>query len=785
VLEGLAALEARDAVVALLNRLTVLLRGGLLDKAAFLHARKVAGLELERIADVFRAKQSHYLIERALGAGLFTAAYLARDEFTDLRVVVRVLRPEFAAQPLVRGHFLDLGRRSVHFVHQNLVLTRGVLPFPDRDLYCVVRDYVDGPTLREVLANGKRFEPRQVLEILRQLLEALTPLHRGGACHGGVRPTNVFLTGDGRVVLGDPSLPIPPAAAEAQRLAYDFRYAPPEMFRTGAALGSAADFYALGCVAHELCCGAPPFVSDSHYALIAMHDRDAVALPSAAGSVLGEAGDAFLCRLLAKAPAERFTDIAEAIGGLASLREERRPVPALPAAPAPAAAALPEASAVDLLREQSLAGYRDRQSLLSLGQAEEGTLLPGSGLSPDASVPPAAADKGAALPQIPGYEIEGELGRGAMGVVYKARHTALNRVVALKTIFPGSDAGPTDLVRFHTEAEAVARLHHPNIVQIYDVGERDGVSYLALEFAGGGTLQDTLHGDLLPPAAAARLVETLARAVQYAHERGIVHRDLKPSNILLGEGGTPKIADFGLAKRLDNPDPGATLVGQVLGTPTYMAPEQAAGDLAAIGPAADVYSLGAVLYKLLTGHPPFHGSSPHEFLRRKLSEAPPPPTQFRPEVPRDLDRICLKCLATDPTQRYPSATALAEDLRRYLEGGRVEARPAAAPARGKVGPLWQRESSPAPRRAMPGSPLPRRRLTAVAVLIAALLLAALAVLAWLFFSSRAGAAVTGQPRAHAAVRPARASPRPPQASCNGIPDPCPMPCPSAAPGSAG
>jgi hypothetical protein len=518
--------------------------------------------------------------------------------------------------------------------------------------------------------------------------------------------------------------------------------------------------------------------------LIAMHDRDAVATPSRAGSVLGEAGDAFLCRLLAKAPADRFADIAETLEGLFALREERRPVPALPAAPAPAAAALPEVSAVDLLREQSLAGYRDRQSLLSLGQAEEGTLVPGMGLSPEASVPPAAAGAAARLPQVPGYEILGELGRGAMGVVYKAEHTALNRVVALKMIFPGSNAGPSDLVRFHTEAEAVARLHHPNIIQIYDVGERDGLSYLALEFAGGGTLEDRLRGDPLPPATAARLVETLARAVQYAHERGIVHRDLKPSNVLLGEDGTPKIADFGLAKRLDNPDPGATLVGQILGTPAYMAPEQAAGDLPAIGPAADLYALGAVLYKLLTGEPPFHGPSVHESLRRKLSEPPPPPSTLRPEVPRDLERICLKCLHPDPGHRYASAAALGDDLRRYLEGGRVEARPAAAPARGKVGPLWQREPSPAPRWAVQGSPPPPRRRTLLAALVV-LLLAALAVLAWLFFSSRAGAAVTGRPRPHAAVRPTRAAPRPPQGSCNSIPARRPTPCPSAAPGSAG
>jgi serine/threonine-protein kinase len=208
-----------------------------------------------------------------------------------------------------------------------------------------------------------------------------------------------------------------------------------------------------------------------------------------------------------------------------------------------------------------------------------------------------------ARPAVPGYEVLGELGRGGMGVVYQARHIALDRVVALKMILRGEHEGPEQRRRFRTEAEAVARLQHPNVVQIHEVGEHDGLPFFSLEFCPGGSLERKLGGTPLPPREAARLVQTLALAMQAAHERGIVHRDLKPANVLLAEGGTPKVTDFGLAKKLD--ESGQTPSGAVVGTPSYMAPEQAGGKGREVGPAADVYALGAILYECLTGRPPF------------------------------------------------------------------------------------------------------------------------------------------------------------------------------------
>jgi tetratricopeptide (TPR) repeat protein/tRNA A-37 threonylcarbamoyl transferase component Bud32 len=276
---------------------------------------------------------------------------------------------------------------------------------------------------------------------------------------------------------------------------------------------------------------------------------------------------------------------------------------------------------------------------------------------------------------VTGYEVLGELGRGGMGVVYRARHLALNRHVALKMILTGVRAGARERARFRREAEAAARLQHPNIVQIYEVGEQDGCLFLALELVEGVDLC-TRFGEALPtPQQAALLVATLAQAMHYAHQRGIVHRDLKPSNVLLTADGVPKISDFGLAKLLDAA-PGQTFSDAFVGTPGYMAPEQAAGNIKVVGPAADIHALGAILYELLTGQRPFDGTTLLEVLERLRSQEPVRPGVLNPKVPRELETICLKCLAREPERRYGTAAELAEDLQRFLEGVPIQARPA-------------------------------------------------------------------------------------------------------------
>ena len=310
---------------------------------------------------------------------------------------------------------------------------------------------------------------------------------------------------------------------------------------------------------------------------------------------------------------------------------------------------------------------------------------------------------------VPGYEILSELGRGGMGVVYLARQIGLNRAVALKMILSGEHAGPAERERFRREAQAVAALQHPNIVQIYDVGEAEGRPYLAFEYVGGGTLADFLDGQPWPAKPAADLVEALARAIYVAHLQGIVHRDLKPANVLLQntEGGTrqidrksedplyripstalrvPKITDFGLAKRVepdsswsDDSDRTApadrTRSGAVVGTPSYLAPEQAAGKNRTVGPPADIYALGTILYEVLTGRPPFRGETPLDTLLQVMADDPVPPANLNRKVPRDLQTVCLKCLQKEPRKRYATAGELADDLHRFQRGESVTARP--------------------------------------------------------------------------------------------------------------
>jgi WD40 repeat protein len=301
-------------------------------------------------------------------------------------------------------------------------------------------------------------------------------------------------------------------------------------------------------------------------------------------------------------------------------------------------------------------------ALGSGGLASAATLGDGSG-----------GQKASAPGTVAGYEIRGELGRGGMGVVYRAWQPGLRRHVALKMVLAGTHAGPDTLARFRTEGEAIARLQHPHIVQVYECGEEAGRPFYALEYVEGGSLAQKLARGPLPVREAAELVETLARAIHFAHEKGIVHRDLKPANVMLQQDGTPKVTDFGLAKILADGTQ-HTASGAILGTPSYMAPEQA-GQGGEVGPACDVYALGAILYELLTGRPPFRADTPMDTLQQVVKEEPVSPARLQPKVPRDLETITLKCLQKEPPGRYSSALELADDLGRFLRGEPVRARP--------------------------------------------------------------------------------------------------------------
>jgi serine/threonine-protein kinase len=340
---------------------------------------------------------------------------------------------------------------------------------------------------------------------------------------------------------------------------------------------------------------------------------------------------------------------------------------------------------------------RKRSQQMRLLKAELSAMFPTPLPERDADTP-APLNPAAELPNIPGYQVEAVVGRGGMGIVYKAQHLRLNRPVALKMLLAGAYAGLQERERFIREAESVASLRHANLVQVYDVGEHDGRPYFTMEYVEGGSLAQKLLGTPQPIRQAAALVATLAEAVEVAHQGGIIHRDLKPGNILLQSKSQirnpnspkethqvsdfefrisdfdPKVADFGLARHFEG-ESVLTLSGTRVGTPSYMAPEQAMGKTHGIGPAADIYSLGAVLYELITGRPPFKGETPTETQLQVIHHDPVSPSRLNPRVPRDLETICLKCLQKDPARRYATAAALADDLRRFGEGRPIQARP--------------------------------------------------------------------------------------------------------------
>ncbi len=302
--------------------------------------------------------------------------------------------------------------------------------------------------------------------------------------------------------------------------------------------------------------------------------------------------------------------------------------------------------------------------------------------TPPATVPFAPDPSPAPMPAVAGYEVQELVGRGGMGKVYRARHVALGRVVAIKVMSHEQDERLT--ARFRDEARAVAKLQHPNIAQLFDTGTADGRPYYSLEFADGGTLAGKWDGKPQDPAAVSAVTETVARAIQHSHEHGILHRDLKPGNVLLAADGTPKVADFGLAKELPSAAAGVstlpggnalTRTGEVVGTPAYMPPEQASGVTSSLTAAADVYSLGAMLYEGLTGRPPFTAPDALQTLFLVLASDPVPPKTLQPKLPADLNTICLKCLEKQPKKRYATAGELADDLGRWRRGEPIVARP--------------------------------------------------------------------------------------------------------------
>jgi serine/threonine protein kinase len=702
-LDGLNALAAHPEPLKLLELLVDLRLPDVQQlRAIELATNKRLRLREEEVAALFRDLGSRYQIQRALGQGAITAAYLARHDRLQRDFVVRVLQERYADSLDVRTRFMELSSWASGFREGSVVRTLDLEVHTERRIYYAVRDYIDGLTLREALSDGTRFEPLQSLRILRKLTEALTDVHgaieRGTARpHGGVRPSNVFLTRANQVVLGDPSVLLPAELlGTGDRLAYDALYLAPEVFAGGA--GPAADLYSLGCVAYELFCGRPPFVAANAMDVLFMHRHNPPLKPSLRGA--GEWLDDFVMRLLEKDPAVRYPSAEAVRGAIESLEQALRAPPK-----ADEGGGEPRLSGVGPVRPPAPSAGEQSVALLGSDQFEEfAAHRSGVDLERDpymtrrqSTLLPAGDSQGprgspALPPDWPGdrigkYEILSLLGSGGMGEVFLARDPTLDRQVAIKLLRQRDSLNEEMQRRFTMEARAAARVRHGAICPVYEIDFQDGHPYIVMPYVEGRPLNVLIQEQSLGAREAVSLVHQLAQAMSVAHEARIIHRDLKPQNIIVQSNGRPMILDFGLALLTREEDARVTSQGEVMGTPAYMAPEQAAGASQQMGPWTDVYSLGVTLHELLTGQLPFRGDRV-EIMQRKMVEEPRSPRDLRPDLSPDLEAICLKALAKDPANRYASMAAFADDLDRFLRGKPVTVRQA-GPLRQAAG--WLRQ----------------------------------------------------------------------------------------------
>ncbi|MEZ6187618.1 MAG: protein kinase [Planctomycetota bacterium] len=575
-----------------------------------------------------------YRILRELGTGGMGAVYLAEDA-AGRRVALKVPHLD---DPADRERFEREGQLLQQIQHPNVVrvVDRGELdgrPF-------LAMELVVGSDLETVL--GRRVERRlslpEAVHVLSGCCAALQALHAQGIVHRDVKPANLILTPDGQIKLVDFGLAFREAASVRLTASNEVlgtpQYLPPETAR-GGGWSPAGDLYSLGVLAFRVLYGKLPFDHDDVIQTVVAHVKEPA--PQ-------------LTELLPDLPRE----LTELVDGLLEK---------------------------DPLERPKLSTFRDQ---LDLHPAEAADLEPLFSQI-EAKQQPAAVTPTRPLPLLqPGqrfhhYLIEGELGRGGMGVVYLAHHERLRRRVALKVLRSGSSASERERIRFVTEGRAAAVLKHPNVVEVLDAGEHEGMPYLAMAHVEGLTLgeildaRDPARDDVRPVL---EVLRGICRGVSHAHERGVVHRDLKPDNVIVDDAGVPRVFDFGLAKLDEGEDADAlTRTGDVVGTLLYMSPEQAAGRISEVDARSDVYSLGAILFEALTGRPPFTGTQ-RDLYVQLADHDPPTPSSLQPRVPWELDAICLRCLAKDPEERYLDAAALADDLDAFCEGRSIQARPA-------------------------------------------------------------------------------------------------------------
>ncbi len=577
-----------------------------------------------------------YRVLEPIGHGSMSRVYRAVQVSLRRPVALKVFQDDL----LSTGDLVARMRREAESLaqvqHPNIVPVYGAGSVGD--LHYLALKLVEGGTLADLARSGA--SRRAVFRVARDAARGLAALHARGGVHRDLKPTNVLVE-DGAGLLADFGL---------ARLAEDVTitgsgamigtplYMSPEQWRRERAT-PASDVFSLGLVLYEALTGRHAFLGEradrdgAREALAALYEQGAVPAPIGTGGVPAGVEEAVL-RCLRIDPAQRFPDAGEASRALDAVEWPEGP-------------------------EDS--GMRDSGTARTVLSSQEGasrateqTVLPAGGL------------------RFGRYDLRGELGSGGMGVVYRAWDPSLSREVALKVLRGGQMASEEAILRFGREARSAARLRHPNIVAVHEVGIEEGRHFFTMDLVEGRSLKDVLEGSGLPIEESVRLIVQAARGVDHAHRNGVIHRDLKPANILV-EGGRALVGDFGLAREVSAAD-GATVTGQIMGTPSYMSPEQAGGGV--VDSATDVYSLGAVLYQALAGRPPFHGETAFDVVRRVLAEEPQAPRRVNPRAPRDPEVVCLKALEKDPRRRYPTAGEFADDLERWLRREPIHARPA-------------------------------------------------------------------------------------------------------------
>lgn len=575
-----------------------------------------------------------------LGKGTSGAIYRARRG--KQLVAIRELAPELVDNNEAFTRFQSELQKVLKLHHPNLV--RAIELSEDRGRHFVVSEYVTGVDFATLVTRHGLVPAAEACELISQAATGLGVAHEIGYVHGNLKPDKLILAGqDGErpivkiLGLGFASLSKRKSAMQADMA--QFQFSAPEVRDSRESVDTRADIYALGACLQILLYGKAAADNEN--------------LPTFDQETIG---------LTPESTQQRQVDLPAGLAEIVDRMLQENPTARI-------------ATTQDVVN--ALAPFAEQADLETLAtDANSPTLFGGSVKSHTGASSQSSGDEVEPKPmpvELPGYEMKELLGRGGMGVVFRARQVELDRDVAVKLVLSGQLASEEQRMRLRLEAEAVASLQHPNIVQVYDAGDFNSQPFLVMEFVPGESLDRHMEKSAFSCREAAALIETLSRGIHAAHLRGIVHRDLKPANILMTPAGIPKITDFGLAKRLSD-DMSRTRSGMLLGTPRYMAPEQAAGGVARVGPAADIYSLGAILYQLLTRQPVFDAESLWELLEAIKNADPTPLRKLRQDVPRDLETICLKCLAKETSHRYESAEHLAEDLQRYRTSRPILAR---------------------------------------------------------------------------------------------------------------